>query len=643
MQTPTFNTSLCVFCQQIKKKGSIKLRSFATDNAGITVRERLRNCIDKTVCLRLQDIDLVANDIKYHEACYRNFHNDTRPNSGAACQIESASTVDPIDQLFKHLQPDLELGKAFYLNELPAILKEVTGEQRRKDSIKRSLISGTSEITCIPSGTVNGDIIFSTSKVSLYTVINQAFQSRKHPQLPTEKIHQPTTDDCIKLAARSIRADIKKKSQTISQLSDASIQKSYDITPSSLISFLKQVTTDITSDNDDNECHIKLLSIAQDIISVATHRITPKQLSISMMIKHLTGNKLINERLSQLGHTCSYTELQRMETTFASALLKQAEDIGVIIPTNITKGRFLQMAMDNWDTNEETIDGKSTTHCTAMVLYQETRGDQVNAERENLSVKPRETALQSDQLGDLLCLETYVKPTQRAKPGVLPHAANIEKLYRELLEGSKHLEITYFLSRILPVALHELNITPQEQCVPSWSAFNVRHQSTTGIKRSNIGYCPMLDYKSTEPATVYTVLKMIQKISTHLEQRNAVITFDWAIYHVAREIQWDRPNEFANVIIRMGGFHLVLAYLGAIGKMHSSSGMKEILEESGMYSSTIAKQILAGGQYNRCVRAHKLMYETLFRLLFEGFCEWMQQQNADDPLLELELTGMYNE
>ena len=44
--------------------------------------------------------------------------------------------------------------------------------------------------------------------------------------------------------------------------------------------------------------------------------------------------------------------------------------MGVVIPSNISPGVFVQFAADNNDLNEETLDGKQTTHATTIVAYQ---------------------------------------------------------------------------------------------------------------------------------------------------------------------------------------------------------------------------------------------------------------------------------
>ena len=47
--------------------------------------------------------------------------------------------------------------------------------------------------------------------------------------------------------------------------------------------------------------------------------------------------------------------------------------LGVITPSNISPGAFVQAAADNNDINEETLDGKHTTHLTIVVLYQKSQ------------------------------------------------------------------------------------------------------------------------------------------------------------------------------------------------------------------------------------------------------------------------------
>ena len=62
------------------------------------------------------------------------------------------------------------------------------------------------------------------------------------------------------------------------------------------------------------------------------------------------------------------TEAANIKILFQAAqILKQH---GVIVPSNLSPGVFVQFATDNNDLNEDTLDGKHTTHATTRVPYQ---------------------------------------------------------------------------------------------------------------------------------------------------------------------------------------------------------------------------------------------------------------------------------
>ena len=89
-----------------------------------------------------------------------------------------------------------------------------------------------------------------------------------------------------------------------------------------------------------------------------------------MSIHHLTGSKQLVTMLNRMGHCVSYDDVEVMDTSLAKEVLARSELTGVVVPPNITPGGFVQVAGDNNDINEETLDGKSTTHATSRVLFQ---------------------------------------------------------------------------------------------------------------------------------------------------------------------------------------------------------------------------------------------------------------------------------
>lgn len=85
------------------------------------------------------------------------------------------------------------------------------------------------------------------------------------------------------------------------------------------------------------------------------------------------------------------------------------------------------------------------------------------------------------------------------------------------------------------------------------------------------------------------------------------MTFDQPLYAKAREIVSAAPqgSELSKIIIRLGGFHLLVSFMGAIGHIMQGSGMKEVLAE--IYASKSLEKMLNGHAYARAVRAHTLL------------------------------------
>ena len=87
------------------------------------------------------------------------------------------------------------------------------------------------------------------------------------------------------------------------------------------------------------------------------------------------------------------------------------------------------------------------------------------------------------------------------------------------------------------------------------------------------------------------------------------MTFDLGVAQKAYSIIWQNHVRFGNVIIRIGVFH----------KHMQGSGFEDVVIESGICASGSLKKVMSGKHYNRALRVHKLMLESLKRLLFRAF------------------------
>ena len=145
------------------------------------------------------------------------------------------------------------------------------------------------------------------------------------------------------------------------------------------------------------------------------------------------------------------------------------------------------------------------------------------------------------------------------------------------------------------------------------------HVSSITLSCTVIGYSLMIAELPTDYSTIYTVLKIVQEMSKHLHQSTAVITFDLAIYSKEEEIHWRYPEEFQNLVISLGGFHIALKYLALIRKMLQESGLEDVSIESGLYRTSSTMALLQEKSYNSRIGGHKLIMEKLLHLKWDAF------------------------
>ena len=84
--------------------------------------------------------------------------------------------------------------------------------------------------------------------------------------------------------------------------------------------------------------------------------------------------------------------------------------------------------------------------------------------------------------------------------------------------------------------------------------------------QSTVEYIPPILSPITDNPTKQELLKRSQKVIKEVGQNHVILTFDLAVAEKAYSFVWSQPGEFSSVIVRLGGFHLLSSYLGAMGK-----------------------------------------------------------------------------
>ncbi|GBM20542.1 hypothetical protein AVEN_261673-1 [Araneus ventricosus] len=92
----------------------------------------------------------------------------------------------------------------------------------------------------------------------------------------------------------------------------------------------------------------------------------------------------------------------------------------------------------------------------------------------------------------------------------------------------------------------------------------------------------------------------------------AIVTFYQPLYTKVREILAAAPegSDLSKIVIRLGGFHSLSSFFGAIGYIMQGSDIKEVL--SLIYAPNSLDKMLTG---HACARAHTLLHLTLATII----------------------------
>lgn len=248
--------------------------------------------------------------------------------------------------------------------------------------------------------------------------------------------------------------------------------------------------------------------------------------------------------------------------------------------------------------------GKGTTHCTNGIIVQRrpltcALPPAMQATQSRRSKKRSLTEACSDLL-------PYHSVHRKGPPPVHIDVNRVIVYDPEVLYQAQLIDFGWMLSR-QPVEDTLFDYSDdRQQVIPSWTAFNMMLQEPH--RESTVGYCPVIEASPTELPTVFNVLKQSLQMADQLGQRDVIVVFDQAIYAKALEIQWQNQDEFQRMVIRLGAFHTICAFIAAIGKRFGDAGLSDILIESGIVASGSVSGVLEGRHYNRAIRTHKVKH-----------------------------------
>lgn len=379
----------------------------------------------------------------------------------------------------------------------------------------------------------------------------------------------------IETAAELIKSDIiavatSSDNSSYPSLDDFKVDAALKYVPESLVLFLRHLVS-----GKNNE--LKLASIGQAIMQATRPRliVAPLQLGLAVQVHDHFASRFIVDTLYQHGFASSYSEVQMYER---SAAISQGLD-----PEPPRDGQFVQYVADNIDHNVRTLDGFNTFHGMGMISCF-TPG--------SLKVKPvprvRVSSEDIIQVGRINI--RYLKSQHTKRPPLT---------YKEL----KAMEVSDPTSNIDLLWEMSFCIYPNR---PAWSGLMQSVAKGEYPGQSVIYFLPMIDMSPNDPNCVYSTLWFVCNQAKRYNV-TPVVTFDQPLWYKATMIVESEPTWgiLKSLVLRLGGFHTEMSFVGSIGHLLSSSGLKEVFEL--VYAENSVKHMLCGTAISRAIRAHLLV------------------------------------
>ena len=138
------------------------------------------------------------------------------------------------------------------------------------------------------------------------------------------------------------------------------------------------------------------------------------------------------------------------------------------------------------------------------------------------------------------------------------------------------------------------------------------------IKAWSIVLLPFVDLDPNDYNCVYSTLKYIEATCKNNEI-TPVCTFDQSLWWKALQVLQSPKCDIGLFVIRLGGFHTLMSFLGCVGYLMANSGLTEALQV--MYAENTVQHLLSGKAYNRSLRGHQIIDLALDTILLREVIE----------------------
>ena len=219
--------------------------------------------------------------------------------------------------------------------------------------------------------------------------------------------------------------------------------------------------------------------------------------------------------------------------------------------------KLVNFVFDNADINTHTLTGHGSWHVLGGIASVTPAGECVE------QVLPRLTNIQpatnSGRYGE-------IQPRKYRKPQVPP----LKRVFIGPLEISNTNHPVLRVARALDSIWMVSFIVSEPGRCSLWSGFNQTVMNQGHYDVSRIDILPFINLDPNNPDTLYSALHYTQDLCEKYKLGIAPVTYDQSLYQKAAEIV--QSPELNKIIIILGGFHLMMSYIGAMGHIMGGVG-----------------------------------------------------------------------
>jgi hypothetical protein len=364
-------------------------------------------------------------------------------------------------------------------------------------------------------------------------------------------------------------------------------------------------------------------------------RETPLPTYIGLLLHAETRKRGLIDKMSSLGLSISYNRVLEISTEMGNMVGARFREEQVVCPSILKKSLFTTSAVDNIDHNPSSTTATGSLHGTAISLFQHITKENQGQERPPIEV----SQVPAKGLSPLPQEYAEVPPVEQWKkdPEFPGTKLNTDHFRRPPVDMS---EQKNWLCHVKEVIESESEDEDEQDMSVSWAAFHASQITRPTDASPNISsLLPLFQEEAKSVATILHAMNAVKRTVQFLNPgQTPVLACDQPLYALAKKIQWQWPEKHGEqkLVVMLGGLHIEMAALRALGDWLEGSGWTSAIAQANVASAGTADSFLKASHVSRTRHAHQVTACAPHILMCKAYEVYVQGLGIDDVKLDFQ-------